>query len=198
MVRVWAEPIEVVQDAARRLQRRSLTTSCSHYLNYINFLSNNNTSNYNSLQTSLTQRTQYGLSYVLGYTYSHSISQNPDNWSFFNPIQSQNLHTLSGNSMFDIRHHFTASVTYMIPGKKTKSQLYWMNLTVNTILLLQTGAPWGVNDVTTDFSGTNEINQPASIGEQWNFYGNPKDFQTSKALNNTSGGATGIPLFRAQ
>ncbi len=164
------------------------------YLNYINFLSNNNTSSYNSLQTSLTQRTQYGLSFVLGYTYSHALSENPDNWSFFNPIQSQNLKSMYGSSMFDIRHHFTASATYLIPGKKTRSQLLdgW---SLNMILLLQTGAPWGVNDLTTDFSGSNEINQPASIGEQWNFYGNPKDFQTSMSLNNTNGGATGIPYF---
>ncbi len=168
------------------------------YLNYINILSNNNTSSYNSLQTSLTQRTQYGLSFVLGYTYAHALSENPDNWSFFNPVQNQNQRSMYASSMFDIRHHFTASVTYLIPGHKTRSQLLegW---SLNSILLMQTGAPWGVNDLTTDFSGTNEINQSASVGETWNFYGNPSDFQTKLSLNNTNGGAlnggTGIPYF---
>jgi hypothetical protein len=50
--------------------------------------------------------------------------------------------------MFDIRHHFTASVTYLIPGKKTRTQLLegW---SINSIVLIQTGAPWGINDLTT-------------------------------------------------
>jgi hypothetical protein len=64
---------------------------------------------------------------------------------------------------------------------------------------MQTGAPWGINDTTTDFSGTNEINGANSNGEQWNFYGNPHDFQTTKALNGTNvvDGVpqTGIPYF---
>jgi len=164
------------------------------YLNYIDQLANNNTSNYNALQVSLTQRVQRGLSFVVGYTYSHALSENPDNWSFFLPINSQNQKSLYGSSMFDVRHHFTASVTYMIPGIRTRSQLLegW---SINSIVLVQSGAPWGINDLTTDFSGTNEINQVFSYGEQWNFYGDPSDFQTRKSFNDTNGGATGIPYF---
>jgi hypothetical protein len=165
------------------------------YLNYIDFLQNSNTSNYNALQVSLTQRAYHGLSYVLGYTYSHSLSENYDNWSFVVPINSQNQKSIYGDSLFDIRHHFTASVTYLIPGKKTRSQLIdgW---SLNAIVLMQSGAPWGINDLTTDFSGTNEINEPiGSNGEQWNFYGNPSDFQTRASFNNTNGGGTGIPYF---
>ena len=164
------------------------------YLNFINQLSNSNISNYNALQVSLTQRLQHGLSYVLGYTWSHSLAENADNWSYVLPINSQDQRSIYGNSMFDVRHHFTASVTYLIPGLKTKSQILegW---SVNSILLVQSGAPWGINDVTTDFSGTNEINQLASNGESWNFFGNPNDFQTRKSFNDTNGGATGIPYF---
>jgi hypothetical protein len=165
------------------------------FLNYIDLLQNSNESNYNALQVSLTQRSRHGLSYVLGYTWSHALSENPDNWSFFVPIDSRNQRSMYGSSMFDIRHHFTASLTYLIPGKKTRSQLLegW---SINSIILLQTGAPWDVNDLTTDFSGTNEINQPiGSHGEAWNFYGNPSDFQTRKSFNDTNGGNTGIPYF---
>jgi len=170
------------------------------FLNFIDFLQNNNVSNYNALQVALTQRQSHGLSYVLGYTWSHSLSENPDNWSYFVPIETQNQRSMYGNSMFDIRHHFTASVTYLIPGKKTASQLLegW---SINSIVLVQTGAPWGINDGTTDFTGTNEIGNPlGSIGEQWDFFGNPSDFQTRKSFNDTNGCAngqctTGIPYF---
>jgi len=146
------------------------------YLGFINYLSNSNTSSYNGLQTAVTQRLQHGLSFVLGYTYSHALSESPDNWSYMFPINSNDQKQLYSSSMFDIRHHFTASVTYMIPGKKTKSQLLdgWA---LNSILNLQSATPWTIYDATTDFSGTGEIGQPAIVGgfggETWNFYGNP-------------------------
>jgi hypothetical protein len=170
------------------------------YLNYIDFLQNNNVSNYNALQVALTQRQQHGLSYVIGYTWSHSLSENPDNWSYFVPVESQNQKSIYGNSMFDVRDHFTASVTYLLPGKKTRSQLLdgW---SINSIILLQSGAPWGINDLTTDFTGTNELNNPlGSNGEQWDFFGNVNDFQTRKAFNDTNGCSngqctTGIPYY---
>jgi hypothetical protein len=168
------------------------------YLGFINYLSNSNTSSYQGLQTSVTQRLQHGLSFVLGYTYSHALSESPDNWSYMFPINSNDQKQLYSSSMFDIRHHFTASVTYVIPGKKTKSQLLdgW---SLNAILNLQSATPWTIYDATTDFSGTGEIGQPAIVGgfggETWNFYGNPSDFQTSMKLLNTNGGAGGIPYY---
>jgi len=136
----------------------------------------------------------------VGYTWSHSLAENPDNWSYFVPVQSQNQKSMYGNSMFDVRDHFTASITYLLPGKKTRSQLLdgW---SINSIILLQSGAPWEVNDLTTDFSGTNEINNPlGSRGESWDFFGNVSDFQTRKSFNDTNGCSdgqctTGIPYF---
>jgi hypothetical protein len=170
------------------------------FLNYIDYLQNSNISNYNALQVSLTQRQSHGLSFVVGYTYSHALAENYDNWSYVVPINSASQKSIYGDSMFDIRHHFTASVTYLLPGKKTRSQLLegW---SINSILLLQSGAPWAINDLTTDFSGTNELNNPVgSNGEQWDFFGNPSDFQDRKSFNDTNGCtngqcATGIPYY---
>jgi hypothetical protein len=164
------------------------------YLGIINWLSNDNRANYNGLQVSLTQRAWHGFSYVLGYTYSHSLSQSPDNWSFLQPINSNNTNQLYGNSPFDVRHHFTYSVTYAIPGIKAPGQIL-QGWSVNSIVNLQSSLPWGVNDFTTDFSGTGEINSIPTNGEQWDFFGNPNDFKTTKALINTNGGAGGIPYF---
>jgi hypothetical protein len=66
---------------------------------------------------------------------------------------------------------------------------------LNSIINLQSALPWGVNDLTTDFSGTGEINSIPENGEQWDFYGNPNDFTTTKAFINTNGGLGGIPYF---
>jgi hypothetical protein len=164
------------------------------YLSYVYWLNNSNFSNYNGLQLSLTQRTWHGVSYVLGYTYSHALGMSPDNWSFLSPINSNNQRSIYGSSTFDIRHRFTYSFTYQIPGIKSPGQIL-QGWSVNSIVSLQSALPWGVNDTTTDFSGTGEINATGTNGEQWNFYGNPSDFKTTKNFNNTNGGNGGIPYF---
>jgi hypothetical protein len=164
------------------------------YLSYIYWLSNSNFSNYHGLQVSLTQRTWHGVSYVLGYTFSHALGMSPDNWSFLTPINSNNVRSIYGNSTFDIRHRFTYSVTYQIPGIKSPGQIL-QGWSLNSIVSLQSALPWGVNDTTTDFSGTGEINATGTNGEQWNFYGNPSDFKTTKNFINTNGGNGGIPYF---
>ena len=164
------------------------------YLGEVQFLNNSGFSTYNALQASLTQRVSHGLSYVLGYTYSRSLGTGYDNWSFLVPINSYNPKQLYGPTLFDATHQFTYSITYVLPGKKTRSQLLdgW---SVNSIVTLQSGQPWGVNDFTTDFSGTNEIGNQSTNGEQWNFYGNPADFKTTPSLQYTNAGAGGIPYF---
>ncbi len=165
------------------------------YLSYIYWLSNNNFSNYNGLQFSATQRTSHGLSFVVGYTFAHALAMSPDNWRFLSPINSLDVRSLYGNSEFDLRHRFTYSLTYAIPGtKKVPGQLL-QGWSLNSIVTLQSSLPWGVNDTSTDFSGTGEIANQATIGEHWNFYGNTSDFKTSKAFFNTNDGNGGIPYF---
>jgi hypothetical protein len=170
------------------------------YLGYIAWLSNNNFSNYNSLQVSMTQRAVHGLSFVLGYTYSHALGESPDNWSFVSPTDSRNTRSIYGTTEFDMTHRFTFSTTYAIPGRNAPGQLL-KGWSVNSIVTLESSTPWGVNDVSTDFSGTNEIGSQSPNGEQWNFFGNPADFKTTKKFINTnpdpdSGAFTGgIPYF---
>src|SRR2546426_4876502 len=164
------------------------------YLSYISWLSNNNRSNYHGLQVSMTQRATHGISFVLGYTYAHALAMSPDNWRFTNPINNANLRDLYGSSEFDTRHRFTFSTTYAIPGIKAPGQIL-QGWSLNSIVSLQSGLPWGVNDTTTDFSGTGEVTAQNTTGERWNFFGSPADFKTSKSLLNTNDGAGGIPYF---
>src|SRR5262252_8477346 len=164
------------------------------YLSYINWLSNNNRSNYHGLQVSMTQRASHGLSFVLGYTYAHALAMSPDNWRFTNPIDTNNVRALYGSSEFDVRHRLTYSFTYAIPTINAPAQLL-QGWSINSIVSLQSGLPWGVNDATTDFSGTGAISAQGTTGERWNFFGNPEDFKTTKALLNTNDGDGGIPYF---
>jgi hypothetical protein len=164
------------------------------YLSYIYWLSNLNFSNYNGLQASLTQRTVRGFSFVVGYTFAHAMAEAPDNWSFRSPINNRNLRSLYGSSDFDLRHRFTLSLTYALPGIKSPGQIL-QGWSINSILSVQSAAPWGINDTTTDFSGTGEISATGTTGERWDFFGNPADFKTGKGLINTNDGAGGIPFY---
>ena len=185
------------------------TGHCFSYLSNIMYFSNGYHSNYNGLQVTMTQRTSHGLSFTAGYTYSHSLDNASDNWgsgletptALVNPAQS-----VYGSSNFDIRNRFTFSGTYLIPGKPGYAQML-QGWSINTVVTLQGGQPWGVNDQTTDFSGTGEIFNPVigapagnGIAEQWDFFGNPHDFTPVHGWTDTNGGinqggAGGVPYF---
>jgi hypothetical protein len=148
------------------------------FLHVINYLSNSYTSNYNGLQSTLTLRTSHGLSFVAGYTYSHALDYLSDNRGI-NAMNAYDLRREYGPSDFDIRHRFTFTASYVVPGKKSWGQMLegWQ---LNSILTLQSGQPWNVMDTGDDISLTGEGS------DRWDFFGNPKDF---------SSGPKAIPFF---
>jgi hypothetical protein len=153
------------------------------YLGEINQLSNLDKSNYSGLQVTLTQRPSHGLSFLAGYTYSHALDEASNN---FNDIQlppdsSNPTAGLYGNSIFDIRHRLTLSTTYAIPGRKGLGQLL-QGWELNSVVTLQSPSPWGAQDFTNDFSGTNQVNELDSFGQLWNFSGDPTDFKAGRAV----------------
>ncbi len=150
------------------------------YLGFINYLSNLYGSTYHGLQATLTARNYHGLDFVAGYTYAHALDNMSSNWVAFLPMDSTHPALDHASSDLDLRHRFTLSVTYSLPEKKTKSQLLegWQ---LNTIITLQSGQPWNVNEQSFDLSGTGEL------ADRWNFFGNPSDFK--------SGGPNGLPFI---
>jgi hypothetical protein len=141
-------------------------------------------SNYNATQVVLTQRTSHGLSFTAAYTYGHALDDMSANGANI-PLDNANPGLQYGPSDYDIRHHFTLDVTYALPGRKSPGQILqgWQ---VSSITTLQTGTPWGVQDMSNDFSGTGEVNNPYTYGEVWNFFGKASGFQASP---------NGIPFF---
>jgi hypothetical protein len=151
------------------------------YLQYINYLSNIYGSTYNGLQTTLTARNYHGLDFVAGYTYSHALDDMSSNWVAFLPQDSAQPLSDHASGDEDIRHRFTFSVTYTLPEKKTRSQLLegWQ---VNTIITMQSGQPWNIDDYVDNFSNTNN-----EFSDRWDFFGNPADFKSI--------GPNGLPCF---
>jgi outer membrane receptor protein involved in Fe transport len=148
-------------------------TASFPYLGFINMMSNQYRSNYSGLQATLTQRISHGLSFIAGYTYSHALDDSSTNQNQFLPQDSAHPELEYASSDYDIRHRFTLSLTYAIPGKKSFAQMLegWQ---INSIVTLQSAQPWTVNDTVDNIDGTNE-----NAG-RWNFFGNPSDFTSNQ------------------
>jgi len=141
------------------------------YLGFVNTLSNLYGSTYNGWQNTLTARNLHGLDFVLGYTYSHALDDMSSNWVAFLPQDSTHPLRDHASGDEDIRHRFTFSITYTLPEKKGYWQAFegWQ---LNTIIALQSGQPWNVNDQSNNFSGVNEAT------DRWDFFGSPADFKS--------------------
>jgi carboxypeptidase family protein len=177
---------------------------------FVDYFGNMDNSNYNGLQVALTARNYHGLTLTTGYTYSHALGESSDQGTSGGLVIPQNSYgnlrqQLYTSTAFDMRHRLTISGNYAIPGKKGYGQVLegW---SVNSSVVISSGTPWGVNDTTTDFAGIGEANgrnPEANEGMQWDFFGNPSDFE---AVHNFAGvtpgpaigstpGAPGVPYF---
>jgi len=189
-------PNAVVETAARPYNKKF------PYLSYIPYFSNGDESNYNGLQTTLTQRASHGLSFLVGYTYSHSLDNASDNWGVLYAPISGNSKSLYASSDTDMRNRATLSLTYALPGKDGFGQIL-KGWSLDSVVVLQSGLPWWAEDTSNDFSGTGEIHDPVTESEQWVFVGNPADFKEVHGFTNTTfnggnvinGGTGGVPYF---
>ena len=142
------------------------------YLRYIDQMTGTDISNYNALQVTFTARNFHNLSFIGGYTYSHALDDLPGG-GFESLVPENSLNPMGdyGASQFDIRHHFSLTPTYNIPGKKSPGQMLqgWV---VNSAIVIQSGLPWSPTD-TRDLSGTGEFE------DRWDFFGTPSDFNAT-------------------
>ena len=151
------------------------------YLNFVMQSQNGAFSNYDGLQVTVDQRLAHGLAFLAGYTYSHAL----DLYSSVSqgnilPSNPNNLRLNYGNSDNDVRHRFTFSPTYTIPGRKAPAQMLegW---SLNGILIVQSALGWYPDDNNkTDWLGTGEFAQAFStqVGQfqYWNYSGDRSAF----------------------
>ena len=160
------------------------------YLGTIQFLTLNEHSNYNALQASLTQRTSHGLSFTLGYTFSHALDMGSDEITEQLMMNARNPQLEYGDAGFDIRHVVTLGGTYLIPGRKSPGQLLegWQ---LNTAVILMSPLPVMAVDTLDDTSGTGDLQ------DRWTLVGNPSDFKVGQLARVPCYGAAGSKFFAA-
>ena len=162
------------------------------YLAYVDYLQNNEISNYNGLEATLTARNFHRLSFLAGYDYSHALTEEPGT-GYGVAVAQNTLNPMAdyGPTNFDVRHHFTFTPSYILPSKKSPLQLLegW---SVQSAILVTSGLPWNAS-TTSNLSGTLEKK------DRWDFFGNPSDFtQTSSPIPWYAFGATNMPAMCTQ
>ncbi|HVO63870.1 MAG TPA: TonB-dependent receptor, partial [Terriglobales bacterium] len=151
---------------------------CYPYISFLNFLGNQSTSSYHSLQATLTHRYAHGLYLLAGYTWAHAIDTagNTNNLGYV-PQNSLDYAAEKASGDYDIRHRFTLSLTYDLPSRKGFGQLLegWQ---LTSIVSWQTGEPILVYDNSNDLTGTGEGPNNAN-NDRWNIIGNPNNLRWS-------------------
>jgi Carboxypeptidase regulatory-like domain/TonB dependent receptor-like, beta-barrel len=102
----------------RDLLRSTVLFHPNQDFRYVNVTSNSATSDYNALQAKFERRMSQGLQALASYTWSHSIdiASTDAVANYVNtPSFIGNPNIDRGNSDFDIRHSFSAGVTYNLP-----------------------------------------------------------------------------------
>jgi hypothetical protein len=136
----------------------------------------NASSNYNSLQTSLTKRFSNGLQFLASYTWSRSIDYNSGQAGAGNelnvlPGDQQNMASQRGVSDFDRPHRFVLSGVYDFPkfynGDSGFAKRVINDWELTSIMTFQSGAPFTV----TCTSGSSTYNRADLTGTDPNVSG---------------------------
>lgn len=131
-------------------------------------------STYHSMQAKVERRSARGLTVLGSYTWSHSISNvdisSVGGGTFLAGIQDYT--NLSGNksdSVFDIRHRFSAAAIYDVPLFRDSTNAFVRTLLggwqLSTIITLQTGFAAALAGV-VDTTGTGVVSRPDLVAGQ--------------------------------
>jgi len=148
---------------------------------YVNQLETEATSNYNSLQISLSQRNWHGLNTQIAYTWSHSIDTASDGQDFVpnaaQPNDSTNPGGNKGPSNFDTRNRFVWSAFYDIPKWQSLGR-FGEGWSLSGVLTLMAGHPFNLNYAfEDDYSGSGEFfDRPDIVGPIVYNRSNPSEF----------------------
>jgi Carboxypeptidase regulatory-like domain/TonB dependent receptor len=137
--------------AGRRLLQTADISAPNPNIAQAQLLGNGGTSDYNALQIQFQRRLSDGLQALASYSWSHSIDTGSagSNAVISNGFAPANVAGSNrGPSDFDIRHAFTAGVTYDIPAPKTKplGRVLLTGWSVENLIQGRSAAPVDISD----------------------------------------------------
>jgi hypothetical protein len=170
----------------RELTRKDIAFAPSSTFNgSVEVIRNAATSSYNGLQAQYRHRISHGLQTLVSYCWSHSIDDVSSDGAYVNVPLSVSVSD-RGPSNYDIRHTFSAAVSYYIPAPRTAvlKQIF-RNWSTDFIIYARTAPP--VNVVTgarfpgTLLAGASSVQRPNVVpGVPLYLYG---PYPGGKAIN---------------
>ena len=148
----------------RNLLRSTKLFNVNPNFPFITLTTNSATSDYHALQIKFQRRLSRGLQGLASYTFSHSIdiasTDAANNRSTPETIASPNIDR--GNSDFDIRHSFTAGVTYDLPspGLNKTAHAIFVGWSLDTFILARSAPPVDVIGATSNVGGVTLASRP--------------------------------------
>jgi hypothetical protein len=148
---------------------------------YVNDLEASATSNYHSLQASLSQHNFHGLDNQIAYTWSHSIDTASDSQDYVPnaafPQDSNNVQGDKAASNYDVRNRLVWSSSYSLPQWDSLGKM-GNGWSVSGVLTLMSGHPFSMNyNFIDDYSGGAEFyDRPDLVGPIQYNYSNPSQF----------------------
>jgi hypothetical protein len=153
-------------------------------------VSNAGTSDYNAFQLQVNRRLSHGFQALASYTWSHSI----DTGSASSPGEASNTfdprvgaQANRGPADFDIRHAFSAGVTYNIPfrGRNKVSNTALHGWSLQNIIQARSAPPVNVDDSAFSFLGSSLTDVRADVVPGLPLYLYGSQYPGGKILNDT-------------
>ena len=132
--------------AGRRLLRTQIMSNPNPTFAAITFTNNGATSDYHAMQLQFERRLSRGLQAVVSYTWAHAIDEISDE-----QLSTQGINNVvRGNADFDIRHNFSAAISYEIssPGKGSLSRALLGGWATDVIARAQSALPFSISSGT--------------------------------------------------
>ena len=129
--------------AGRRLLRTQIMSNPNPTFSSVTYTNNGATSDYHAMQLQFERRLSRGLQAIASYTWAHAIDEISDE-----QISTQGANNVvRGNADFDIRHNFSAALTYELParGANAFTKAVFGRWATDVIVRAQSAAPFSIS-----------------------------------------------------
>jgi Carboxypeptidase regulatory-like domain/TonB dependent receptor len=113
---------------------------------FVELVTNNGFSSYDSLQVEFTRKLAHGFEAYASYTYSHSIDNASSDQVDAIPAQFLEAYIDKGDSDFDVRHTFNGAFVYTVPVPKMGkvANAFLDNWSIQAIFRAQSALPFNI------------------------------------------------------
>jgi len=132
--------------AGRRLLRTQIMSNPNPTFSSVTYTNNGATSDYHAMQLQFERRLSRGLQAIASYSWAHAIDEISDE-----QISTQGINNVvRGNADFDVRHNFSAAVTYELPTLRANAftKAVFRGWATDVIIRIQSATPFSISSGT--------------------------------------------------